>query len=379
MSNKFEKVVYKNSHVPNIQRCISDPKKFKFAVKIKGKRHTRIFYAPIDTKPQMVKTAIEACRLFCETTEDDYLWKNKDTGITVKDIWAGICKTKIRQKLWGKTYQANVQGFYKNHIEHVIGSMPVSKIRSSHITVLMNGLSKVGSSEPLSKRSRKRCLEVISQIFAEALEMGLVRENPIKKKHHVKRSANEEVKIILSPEIEFKKTHKVLNELFGSNPRLLSAFLWGFHGKRLSEVLRLKWSDIDFDNLKYKLEKTKNKKDVRADLPREIADVLLKVKRGRKKFIYSSERSDEKHWRSLQHHYKKIRVHLPEYGFHRCRNLMASCMFQDGASINEISEVLNHSSIAMTERYLTMQYTEASRKINERYEKILSGDEHPTE
>ncbi len=134
-------------------------------------------------------------------------------------------------------------------------------------------------------------------------------------------------------------------------------------GARYSEIMNLRWRDVDLDRGVARLEQTKNQE--RRALP--LAHVALtQMRRLRRKskpkstdFVFAREDGEapmqiRKHWDTA------IRAAaIEDFRFHDLRHSAASYLAMNGATLAEIAEVLGHKTLQMVKRYahLSEQHT----------------------
>jgi integrase len=127
------------------------------------------------------------------------------------------------------------RGLLTHHVLPVIGSMRLDRVKPAHVR---NVLDK--ASATLSARSVQHVRAVMSGLFATALEWELIAINPVKATKAVAAPR---------PELEVptaEQTMALLEAAKGTQwatPLLLSIAT----GARRSEVLGLKWSEVDLD------------------------------------------------------------------------------------------------------------------------------------
>jgi integrase len=128
-------------------------------------------------------------------------------------------------------------------------------------------------------------------------------------------------------------------------------------GLRRSEALGARWEDLH--NGVLILRGTKNGRDHRVTLPQWLSD-SLEADRQVKGYIFRSQRGGgrlkcvKRHWQSIcrEAGVKGLRMH-------DLRRTFATLAVEGGASIEQVSRALNHSSIAITQRYVHQSDREA--------------------
>lgn len=160
---------------------------------------------------------------------------------------------------------------------------------------------------------------------------------------------------------------KVFNLTKGQDRVMLLTFL--HLAARRSELFRLKWTDVDFENSRIRLWTRKRKGGslesdwlpMTDELNRALAEWkdAIPVK-GKKhvficldKFSFCKDSYGEP-FKTRQHFMRKLceKAGVEKFGFHSIRHFTASSLYKLGCDLSEIQAVLRHKSPGTTERYL---------------------------
>lgn len=297
----------------------------------------------------------------------------------------GMVKFEIFAEEWFSEYaESNLRNTTFNFLYHqrlrvyrAIGDTSMEKITVRQLQEFINSLSKDGANEvngkPLSPKTVRHVLSLVSDIFAYAVRMGIVRENPC-------------VRVVLPKLVrKEKKIYTVeetvrLMELLRKEPVKYRAFffLLIYSGCRRGELLGLEWRDVDFANCLISIRRTscytpdrgtytdttKTEQSKRTlKLPQEVMDILCElrdfqlrqadifgdkwVESGR---LFTKENGEPQHPNTSYHWLEKFcaRNGLPFYGLHSFRHLFASLLVSNGVDIVTVSGVLGHSAVSTT-------------------------------
>jgi integrase len=132
-----------------------------------------------------------------------------------------------------------------------------------------------------------------------------------------------------------------------------------FCGCRVSEIVHLQVSQLDFSRKMIFLKECKGKKDRVVPMPKVLIGPLRAWVAGRKGPVFLSRKGGALSTRGVQLLVKRVAV---KAGFanageprawvpHLLRHSAASRWLDCGASIVEVRDLLGHSSIAVTDRY----------------------------
>lgn len=346
-------------------------------------------------KQKWVKTGLEVKgnKRKAQVLLDDYLRNN-----TEDDIKAQILGTK--EMLFGdymlvwlesmkNSLKANTHHEYSKVVKRDIVpyfndlKVTISELNNMHIQTYYNHLMQRMTANSALKRHAN-----IHKALKFAVQSQLLTSNPADY-------------IILPKKDDFEGKYfnsKQLNKLFVVSkeyPIEAAVKLAGYYGLRRSEVLGLRWNDINMDEgtilIKntvvsigghaYEKEKTKNKKSKRT-LPLEdgMKSYLkqLKIKQLENKIFFGSAYVDNDFickWENGQpfkpdyvtNTFKRIldENKLPQIRFHDLRHSSASLLLKKGFELKEIQEWLGHSTITTTSNiYAHLQYEAKVKMVN---------------
>ncbi len=148
---------------------------------------------------------------------------------------------------------------------------------------------------------------------------------------------------------------KILRMIENSKHRLILALSYGA-GLRVSEVLKLRICDLNFEEGVVKIRNGKGGKDRLSLLPESLRFELKEMcaGRGESRYLFESIRTGKLTTRTAQ---KIFGVALEKSGlrkeatFHSLRHSFATHLLENGVDLRCIQELLGHSNIKTTERY----------------------------
>lgn len=123
-------------------------------------------------------------------------------------------------------------------------------------------------------------------------------------------------------------------------------------GARRGELLRLRWSDIDFVQRTARLERTKNGKPRLLPLTKPVIEQLMRFREKGDGLIFPSTISKSQPFAFRHHWYELLKeAGLSGLRFHDLRHSAASNLMRAGRTLFEVGVLLGHSSAQMTQRY----------------------------
>lgn len=231
-----------------------------------------------------------------------------------------------------KYYIEIFKNYFKNKAVEDISTPDIEKFRNKDI-------GDIGSS------TINRKMSCLSSMFSLAFRNDYIKENPcngIKKLKEEKRADR-----FLSKEEETKLLEKCTKEYLYMKPIIICAL---YTGMRKSEILNLKWNNINFkDNFIHLL----ITKTIHRKIP--IAKTLLKeleVIPQISDFVFANPETKSKYY-DIKRPYKKILENsgIKPIRFHDLRHTAATRMVASGIDLIVVGEILGHSQIKTTARY----------------------------
>ena len=139
-------------------------------------------------------------------------------------------------------------------------------------------------------------------------------------------------------------------------------FLFGFTGRRKSEILNLKWENIDIDNDYYWIEGTKNDDKQKYQLPPYLKESLLEIKDDRKGLVFKSPitggviANTDRQMRQL----KKF-IGVDNLSLHYMRNILVSALAEQQVEAITLSGLLGHRDVNTINKYLSANHYKSSQ------------------
>ena len=159
------------------------------------------------------------------------------------------------------------------------------------------------------------------------------------------------------------------DKIFYSFEEIRNIFTFLLTGRRINEVLNLKYTDINFETKTFKIPATtaKGKKELSFNLDDYLMEAIqsqailnninLNHPLPNKRLFKYSKETPRVHFQNLLN-----ALGLPRLRLHDIRHMLASTLVQNKVPIADISVMLGHSSIAITEaRYASKSKDQASR------------------
>lgn len=123
-------------------------------------------------------------------------------------------------------------------------------------------------------------------------------------------------------------------------------------GLRKSELLNLKWHDVDFNRDIINLYQTKNGEKRKVPMNSTVKSTFIKInKQPESQYIFANQRG--KPYTDLRKSFSKTlkRSEIANFRFHDLRHTSASQLAISGVDLNTIRELMGHKSLKMTLRY----------------------------
>ena len=185
---------------------------------------------------------------------------------------------------------------------------------------------------------------LLSKMFSLGIDNGLIDDNPVKK---MKSLREENFKIRFLTKDEEVKLYEALSK---SPKYLMDIVTLDLQtGMRKSEILNLKWKDIDFDFMFIEVLQSKSGKSRKIPLSDKALSVLNSIP-VESEFVFHIKQNKigdiKKCWNTALKN-----AGIKDFRFHDLRHTVATRMVEKGIDLVVVKEILGHADISTTMRY----------------------------
>lgn len=166
-----------------------------------------------------------------------------------------------------------------------------------------------------------------------------------------------------------------------SNPYLHTVVVLALStGMRQSEIMRLRWPDIDLDGGRITLHETKNDERRVVPLAGRAHDLLSEhamVRRLDTDLVFPALRTKRPSTELQPMHIRAAwgravkAAEIEDFRFHDLRHSAASYLAMNGATLMEIAAVLGHKTLAMVKRYSHLSESDTAGVVAKMNEKLF--------
>ncbi|MBP7953550.1 MAG: tyrosine-type recombinase/integrase [Nitrosomonas sp.] len=246
--------------------------------------------------------------------------------------------SKVHKKTWQEDEEK-----YLNHLDKKLGKVKLSAIDLLTISDIHGSITKSGS--PIAAN---RVIALLSSIFGWGISVGFCESNPV---IGIRRNRERSRDRFIQSD-EMPRFFQALAEEPDTTIRdfILMALLTG---ARRSNVLSMRWQDINFDRREWRIDETKNGTPQVVTLSKEAIDVLmLRKPRERAMFVFPGI-GKSGHLVEPKKGWKRIleRAKIEDLRIHDLRRTLGSWQAKTGASLAIIGKSLNHKNQNTTAIY----------------------------
>jgi len=343
--------------------------KFYLNCKIDGKAIQKVF--SYTNKDWNKKTLIDEAKFDTLKYKKKIQSDDSDIDENIKfDIFiTQFFKTTQSSTSYSKDSWLNIKkSHYQKHIKPKIGNKKVTTIRQMHIKSIIQDIKDKG----FSSRTQKTTLEVLNPVFKSAIANRIISFNPC---DSIVVTRPKTKKKVQQASLLLKDIYDAIMNTFKDDIFFKALYLFALQGRRKSEILTMKWKNIDFDNMLYTLPQTKNGEEQTFMLPDIVAELLLSLESNQIDYVFESPSNPNEHIKNIQAQTNKLKKALDnkDFGIHYLRNVVVSAMAEQGVSAAHLSAALGHSNLYTMEKYLSINYTKGSQVANETIKGITDG------
>ena len=272
---------------------------------------------------------------------------------------------------WCKNRQAyyySLKKYLLNRIPDWFRKLKLSEIGVRELELLQTQLLNEGK----SIATCNRYLSVIKASFTKAYEWDFIPEERLKTIRKVKNLKGEVKRLRYLTEEEIKAL------LANCEPHLYPIVFTALNtGMRKSEILGLKWSNVDLKNDLILLEKTKNGERREIPINKALKKVLLGLFVDRRldtDYVFVNP-ATRKRYNDIKRSFNTAckKAGIKDFRFHDLRHTFASHLVMNGVDLKTVQELLGHKKLSMTLRYAHLSQAH-KREAVKTIEKVVSED-----
>lgn len=159
-----------------------------------------------------------------------------------------------------------------------------------------------------------------------------------------------------------------------SNPFLYPVVVLAIStGARRSEIMNLKWSDVDLDREWAELQDTKNGDRRGLPIKARALNLLRALRAEHYSDIWVFPNNENTAPFDIRRSWDKAKkdANVPDFRFHDLRHTCASYLIMDGASLGEIADAMGHKTLQMVKRYAHISDTHKASVVEKMNNKIF--------
>ena len=205
--------------------------------------------------------------------------------------------------------------------------------------------------EVQSERSNatiNRYSAILSKMFNLLIADGKLVKNPCKFSPKL-RENNYKIRYLTHDEQQRMYKYLLTPEFSHIKPIIITAL---YTGMRKSEILKLKWSQIDFQNEFIDILQSKSGKERKIPIAGKVKEVLSELGKNGEEFVFTNPETN-KPYDNIKKSFASLlkKAEISNFRFHDFRHTVATCLVESGVDLLIVKEILGHSNIETTMRY----------------------------
>lgn len=287
----------------------------------------------------------------------------KERNITFSELWDNIYEPIYLSKKIQKT-QVNEKSLYKKYIFPKIGALKIYEITPADIERLKDylfspALRANGEEKCLAPATVNHILDVIRQVFNSGINAGkFLNTNPASKVKRIKKD-NRRIRFLSKEEIQ-----ELLDTLaLMTNSPLHDICLLSLDtGLRANEIFSLEWMDVNFETKTLSIRDPKGIINRYANMTNKVYEMLIQRKNtvAVSSYVFTNTKGEK--IKEISNQFDRVVAKLGfndnitdtrnKVVFHTLRHTFASRLAMGGVDVYTIKELMGHSDIKMTMRYM---------------------------
>ena len=338
-------------------------KKFLFDFRYEGQRYRKSYTIKATdwNKGTCIANAKKSLQDYKNDIEAGY---TSSSSINLNKLFDLYCETLDTSKKWTTIKIQN----YNRYIKEPLGHKQIDKIREMDAKKILTDMIK----NKLSPRTQKLILEILKPLFAFATTNKYLKESPIK---NLTVKIPSQKKIVTEATALFNKVYQGITSYYKDEPFYQALFLFGFTGRRKSEILKLKWENIDFTNNYYWIEDTKNDDKQKYPLPPYIKEQILLIKDDKAGLVFKSPITGGV-ISNIDRQMKQLKGHteIENLSLHYMRNILVSMLAEQQTEAIVLSGILGHKDVNTINKYLSINHYKSGQEGLKKIDDVLEAE-----
>ena len=191
-----------------------------------------------------------------------------------------------------------------------------------------------------------REISFLRAVFSRGIKNGKVSQNPVSKVRFFRETDRARTRYLT-----FDEAERLLKLCPPDLRRVVLVALRT--GMRQSEILHLRWRDVDTTTNQFVIRRSKSGKPRFIPIHPDLEEMLKNIPKS-PEFIFSNRRGGHGIWNGTLRTAWDTALDLAEirdFRFHDLRHTAASHLVLKGASLQVVAEILGHADLRMTQRY----------------------------
>jgi len=288
----------------------------------------------------------------------------EENGMLEKKIFRSVNELftdyiELKSKTLSPENIYNIDVTYSKWIRNSLGKTQIQNVKTSDIQRIVNKMLKDGK----KPRTAQTIKQILRPLFNYAIDLDIIQINPAIKV--TIPSFDNTMNFELSDEKRADLYQAILKYQY---PKYRGIMLFLYFGRRLNEVLTLKWMNVNFTSNIYTIEDVYSKIRKRQEFPLldPLRNFLDKYDNKRNGYIFKGVKTEHVTKNTFRNHWYKViqEAGIKDMRIHDTRHLLGNTLVNKGESLENIGKVLGHSSVAVTKRYAKTTIETADRLLN---------------
>lgn len=332
---------------------------------VHGKTKTKIIGYEKDgmTEYEAYKTRLNIIaseELICATI------KTKQKHFLVESLFLEFIN--FRSPLLAKNTRDNYRSIYSQYIVKDFKNQDIRNISQNDLQAYINRVLTYRRPATVEK-----IISALRKFYLYLQNNGIYKYNPAA---NLVMPKYDNKKYFSMPKQDVKRFIEYVNDI--SNLTYKTIYLLLLHGRRINEVLTLKWVDIDLCTGTYHLDhtKTKTRKNQHYHFEEFQLRALKELREYNPKSLYVFENPDTKKpitYTTFHKIHKKLRkdLQMDDFVIHNIRHLVAFMVVNTGYSLEITAKILGHANIQSTQRYAVLEMDRARKAYSDTMKNIM--------